>query len=79
MSRTTPGSPAGQPRRFSLAFSGSFDADACVRLAGGAIILVTLCQILFLLIGCDWDFSGDEAEFWVWSRRLDWSYYGADR
>jgi 4-amino-4-deoxy-L-arabinose transferase-like glycosyltransferase len=33
------------------------------------------CQIIFLLVGCDWDFSGDEAEFWAWSRRLDWSYF----
>jgi hypothetical protein len=34
-----------------------------------------LCQTVFLLIGCPWDFSGDEAEYWVWSRRLDWSYF----
>ncbi len=32
-------------------------------------------QILFLLVGCDWDFCGDEAEYWSWSRRLDWSYW----
>lgn len=72
---TTQGSRAGQPCRLSLAFSGFLDTEACVRLACAAIFLVTLCQILFLLAGCDWDFSGDEAEFWAWSRRLDWSYF----
>src|SRR5438132_205457 len=41
----------------------------------GAILAVMTCQVLFLLVGCDWDFCGDEAEFWAWSRRLDWSYF----
>jgi hypothetical protein len=39
------------------------------------ILAVMFCQFVFLLVGCDWDFSGDEAEYWAWSRRLDWSYY----
>jgi hypothetical protein len=62
MSRTTPESVPDEP-------------DACVLAAGAAIVVVSLCQIVFLLVGCDWDFSGDEAEFWEWSRRLDWSYF----
>jgi hypothetical protein len=37
--------------------------------------VVILCQLAFLLAGCDWDLSGDEAEFWEWSRHLDWSYF----
>jgi hypothetical protein len=41
----------------------------------GAILAVMACQVVFLLVGCDWDFCGDEAEFWAWSRRLDWSYF----
>jgi hypothetical protein len=49
--------------------------DAYARWACAAIFTVTFCQVLFLLVGCDWDFSGDEAEFWAWSRRLDWSYF----
>jgi len=40
-----------------------------------AILAVMLCQIIFLVVGCDWDFCNDEAEYWAWSRRLDWSYY----
>ena len=43
--------------------------------AFGAILTVMACQVLFLLVGCDWDLSGDEAEYWAWSRKLDWSYF----
>lgn len=45
------------------------------RIAVAGIVAYTLAQAAFLLIGCDWDLCGDEAEFWAWSRRLDWSYY----
>ena len=34
-----------------------------------------LCQVAFLVFGCDWDLCNDEAEYWAWSRQLDWSYY----
>ena len=40
-----------------------------------AICAVMFCQVVFLVFGCDWDFCNDEAEYWAWSRRLDWSYY----
>ena len=49
--------------------------DPYARWAIGAILAVMALQILFLLVGCDWDFCGDEAEYWAWSRRLDWSYF----
>ncbi len=45
------------------------------RYALAAIISVAILQIAFLTFGCDWDFCGDEAEYWAWSRRLDWSYF----
>lgn len=51
---------------------GAFPAT---RLAIFAILTVMAAQILFLTVGCDWDLSGDEAEFWTWSRRLDLSYF----
>ncbi len=50
-------------------------SDAYGRWTLGVILTVMACQLLFLLVGCDWDFCGDEAEYWAWSRRLDWSYY----
>jgi hypothetical protein len=37
--------------------------------------LVACAQLVFITFGCDWDLCGDEAEYWAWSRRLDWSYY----
>ena len=49
--------------------------DPYARWAIGVILAVMTLQILFLLVGCDWDFCGDEAEYWSWSRRLDWSYW----
>ncbi len=39
-----------------------------------AIAGATLGQILFLFVGCDWELCADEAEYWAWSRRLDWCY-----
>jgi hypothetical protein len=50
-------------------------ADAYGRWAVAVIVAVMSCQIAFLVFGCDWDFCNDEAEYWAWSRRLDWSYY----
>ncbi|MGO9468633.1 MAG: glycosyltransferase family 39 protein [Isosphaeraceae bacterium] len=75
MSRTIARSDAGQPSRRSLAAPGSLDANPCAQWACAAILVFSLSQIVFLLVGCDWDFSGDEAEFWEWSRRLEWSYF----
>lgn len=41
-----------------------------------ALILVSIAQRLWFLIDhCPLDLSGDEAHYWEWSRRLDWSYY----
>jgi len=40
-----------------------------------AILTVMIGQVVFLVFGCDWDLCGDEAEYWAWSRRLDWSYF----
>ena len=50
-------------------------ADPYGRTSLAVIVAVMLCQIAFLVFGCDWDFCNDEAEYWAWSRRLDWSYY----
>ncbi len=44
-------------------------------LVTGVILGAMTLQIVFLLVGCDWDLAGDEAEYWSWSRRLDLSYF----
>src|SRR4051812_12049005 len=61
--------PAGAE---SLAERGSRDLGRWVFLS---VLAVTAAQFGFLAFGCDWDLCGDEAEYWAWSRRLDWSYY----
>lgn len=50
-------------------------ADRFGSAAAAVIATVMLYQILFLMRGCTWDISSDEAEFWTWSQRLDWSYF----
>jgi 4-amino-4-deoxy-L-arabinose transferase-like glycosyltransferase len=62
------------PRPTSLAGSRSI-GDRHGRIALAAIVAVVFAQMAFLLWGCDWDLCNDEAEYWAWSRRLDWSYY----
>lgn len=39
------------------------------------IAAVTLLRVLYLLFWCPLDLAPDEAHYWDWSRRLDWSYY----
>jgi hypothetical protein len=62
-------------RRHEPALPAPESADPYGRWTLAAILTVMACQVLFLLVGCDWDFCGDEAEYWAWSRRLDWSYF----
>jgi hypothetical protein len=46
------------------------------RLASFALVLVsTSLSLMYCWIGCPLDLSSDEAHYWEWSRRLDWSYY----
>ncbi|HRK32260.1 MAG TPA: glycosyltransferase family 39 protein [Tepidisphaeraceae bacterium] len=39
------------------------------------IVLVSAVNVAYLTINCPIDLSGDEAQYWDWSRRLDYSYY----
>jgi len=39
------------------------------------VLLVTLARVLYLFLLCPYDLVQDEAHYWEWSRRLDWSYY----
>jgi hypothetical protein len=39
------------------------------------LVLVAMGQVIYLTDDCPIDLSGDEAQYWDWSRRLDLSYY----
>lgn len=43
--------------------------------AGIVIAVVAVLNVLYLLADCPLDLAPDEAHYWDWSRRLDWSYY----
>ena len=63
--------------RIAPRFAASYEDLASrktTRVALATLVLVTLAQILFLTVGCDWELCADEAEYWAWSRRLDWCY-----
>ncbi len=47
----------------------------CLLGASALLLLGALLHVWFLLDDCPFDLSGDEAHYWEWSRRLDWSYY----
>jgi len=44
-------------------------------LAAGLILAATAWHVLYLLNDCPLELAADEAHYWDWSRRLDWSYY----
>jgi hypothetical protein len=39
------------------------------------LLLGFLAHLRFLTHDCPVDLSGDEAQYWDWSRQIDWSYY----
>lgn len=39
------------------------------------VALVTLARILYIAFFCPYNLVEDEAQYWVWSLRPDWSYY----
>lgn len=41
----------------------------------GLVVLVAGVNLVYFYWNCPIDLSGDEAQYWDWSRRLDWSYY----
>ena len=45
------------------------------RSAIALIVLVTLARLAYLAFLCPYDLIEDEAQYWVWSLRPDWSYY----
>lgn len=39
------------------------------------IVAVTLARALYLIFWCPYTLIEDEAHYWEWARRLEWSYY----
>lgn len=62
-----------------LSTGRTFDAtksSAAAFVAAFIVILAgALAHVWYLASGCTLDLAGDEAHYWEWSRRLDWSYY----
>lgn len=57
------------PRTFSRETSRDFARAALLVLA------VLVVRLLYLRFLNPWELVGDEAHYWEWSRRIDWSYY----
>lgn len=39
------------------------------------VLAVTLARLVYLALWCPYTLVEDEAHYWEWSRRLEWSYY----
>src|SRR5436309_8342843 len=50
-------------------------AWACRTLALLLVLLSAGLHLAYLACDCPLDLAPDEAHYWDWSRRLDWSYY----
>jgi hypothetical protein len=44
-------------------------------LVAGIIAFAVLVRLAYLLADCPLELAADEAHYWDWSRRIDWSYY----
>src|SRR5438552_1817437 len=47
----------------------------CRILFAALLLFGFLSHVRYLTHDCPVDLSGDEAQYWDWSRQLDWSYY----
>jgi hypothetical protein len=62
MSRLTERTGLGLDFRPSAIYRKRFSRDFYGRWSLTAICMVMLCQVAFLVFGCDWDLCNDEAE-----------------
>ncbi|MCX5689217.1 MAG: glycosyltransferase family 39 protein [Planctomycetota bacterium] len=51
------------------------DAGLLWRRTLWLILGITLARILYLVFWCPYTLIEDEAHYWEWARRLEWSYY----
>jgi hypothetical protein len=57
-----------------LAIGTDGESSRCERWACAVVAAIVAWHLGFVLVGCRWDLSGDEAFYWDWSRHLDWGY-----
>lgn len=69
---TVPHSP---PRSAIRSSETSSTYLASLRPALVAAAVVTLARVVYSIWLCPYDLVEDEAQYWLWSRHLDWSYY----
>lgn len=69
---TTAHPPISPPRRADDALAAT---DPWWRRTLLLVLGVTLARILYLVFLCPYTLIEDEAHYWEWSRRLEWSYY----
>ena len=67
----TPSHPAAAGGSAASAYAWAGSWGAILLLVG----VVTALRIIYTLWLCPYDLIEDEAHYWEWSRRLDWSYY----
>ncbi|MCS7033279.1 MAG: glycosyltransferase family 39 protein [Phycisphaerae bacterium] len=48
---------------------------ACLTLLFLLLLILGGTNLAYFWINCPIDLSGDEAQYWDWSRKLDWSFY----
>lgn len=66
---TTPSGMSTDPSRVFAARLGTWSAVL------GLVLGLALVRIIYLVWFCPYSLIEDEAHYWEWSRRLDWSYY----
>jgi 4-amino-4-deoxy-L-arabinose transferase-like glycosyltransferase len=52
-----------------------FTPGRCRAIFAALMVLGFVGHLRYLMVDCPIDLSGDEAQYWEWSRKLDWSYY----
>jgi undecaprenyl-diphosphatase len=69
---TTTAQPAADPRAWKLDWP---TPARCRAILAIVLLLDVFGHVRYLNHNCPIDLSGDEAQYWDWSRQLDWSYY----
>ncbi len=56
-------------------FIAALTPARCRWLMAAMVMIGFVARLFYLRHLCPFDLTGDEAQYWDWSRQLDWSYY----